>query len=154
MPIAENQVVTLEYRVTNTEGQMVDEGRAPLVYLHGGKDLFPTLQAGLAGKDVGDDVSVHLTPAQAFGEYDDDLVVVEQRSSFPAEIEPGMQFEGTVDGEQTQLFTITEIEDERVVLDGNHPLAGLDLIFSMKVSAVRPATAEEIAAGAAARQAG
>jgi FKBP-type peptidyl-prolyl cis-trans isomerase SlyD len=151
MPVAENMVVTLDYKVTSPDGQLVDDGQTPITYLHGGKDLFPNLQAGLDGKEIGDTVSVHLAAADAFGEYDDELVVVEERASFPAEIQPGMQFEGTVDGEVSRLFTITEVEAERVVLDGNHPLAGLDLVFSMTVSAVRAATPEELSGRTAAR---
>ena len=150
MLIAKNSVVTLEYSVTDSDGNLVDEGSAPLVYLHGGYDgVFPRIEESLQGKTTGDRLEIKLQPDEAFGDYDAELVMIEPRSLFPENIEVGMQFERAAedDDDEDALFTITDIADEKVVVDGNHPLAGLSLIFSCTVSNVRTATAEEIAHG-------
>ena len=150
MRIARNTVVTLKYSVTDTDGSSIDEGTAPLVYLHGGYGgIFDRLEEELQGKAVGDALEVKLDPEDAFGEYDAELVAVEARQLFPENIEVGMQFErGSEDGEDDDaLFTITDIADDKVVVDGNHPLAGIALLFACTVTAVRAATKEEIAHG-------
>lgn len=155
MQIAKNTVVTLSYRVTDSDGNPVDEGSAPLVYLHGGYDgIFPIIEESLHGKSVGDKLDIKMQPSDAFGEYDAQLVLVEPRNLFPGSIEVGMQFERatTQDLERASrdddmLFTITDITDDKVVIDGNHPLAGVALLFSCQVSNVRAATTEEIAHG-------
>jgi FKBP-type peptidyl-prolyl cis-trans isomerase SlyD len=149
MQIAKNTVVTLNYSVTDAQGAMVDEGKEPLVYLHGGYDgIFPLLEETLQGKNVGDKLEVRLEPDDAFGDYDAELVMIEPRNLFPDNIEVGMQFErGTDDGEDDELYTITDIADDKVVVDGNHPLAGMALNFICTIADVRPATAEELAHG-------
>lgn len=150
MLIARNTVVTLKYSVADTDGTPIDEGAAPLVYLHGGYGgIFDRIEEELQGKAVGDALEVKLEPEDAFGEYDADLVAVESRQLFPENIEVGMQFErGSEDGEsEDALFTITDIADDKVVVDGNHPLAGISLTFSCSVTGVRAATAEEITHG-------
>ena len=125
---------------------MVDPGERPLVYLHGSSGIFPKLEAALDGKTVGDSVRVQLEPEDAFGEYDDELVTSELLQNLPEGVLVGMQLEGT--GEHgTHIMSVTEIEDGRAVLDGNHPLAGVTLVFSCTVSEVRAATAEELAHG-------
>lgn len=150
MQIAKDTVVTLNYRVTDSDGNLVDDGEQPLVYLHGGYDaIFPRLEEALHGRETGAILEVKLQPDDAFGDYDAELVMIEPRSMFPDNIEEGMQFErategGTDDGE---LYTITDIAEDKVVVDGNHPLAGVALVFSCTVSDVRPATAEELAHG-------
>ena len=155
MLIAKNMVVTLRYRVTDSDGNLVDDGVAPLVYLHGGYDgIFPRIEELLHGKDVGEKLDIRLQPGDAFGEYDAELVLVESRNLFPGSIEVGMQFErateqdlGRASQEEDMVYTITDITDDKVVIDGNHPLAGQTLLFSCEVSAVRAATAEEISHG-------
>lgn len=150
MLIARNTVVTLKYSVKDTEGTSIDEGAAPLVYLHGGYGgIFDRIEEELQGKAVGDALEVKLEPEDAFGEYDAELVAIEPRQLFPENIEVGMQFErGSEDGEDDDaLFTITDIADDKVVVDGNHPLAGIALLFSCTVAEVRPASAEEISHG-------
>lgn len=150
MLIARNTVVTLKYSVKDTEGTSIDEGTAPLVYLHGGYGgIFDRIEEALQGKDVGDALEVRLEPEDAFGEYDAELVAIESRQLFPENIEVGMQFErGSEDGEDDDaLFTITDIADDKVVVDGNHPLAGIALLFSCTVAEVRAASAEEISHG-------
>ena len=151
MQVAKNNVITLDYHVKDPDGEVVDEGREPLVYLHGGyDDIFPKIEEALQGKKVGESVQVKLQPDEAFGEYDAEMVQVEPRKDFPRELEVGMQFEGgPEEGEDDDfvIYRVTEIADDKVVLDGNHPLAGMALIFTCTVTAVRPASAEEIARG-------
>lgn len=146
MQISKNTVVTLTYRVTDTQGNLVDEGAQPLVYLHGGYDgIFPLLEEKLHGKSAGESLEVRLEPDDAFGDYDAELVLIEPRNLFPDNIEVGMQFErGSEDGDDDELYTITDITEDKVVVDGNHPLAGMALNFSCTVADVRPATAEEL----------
>lgn len=145
MQIARNTVVTLDYKVWDPDGNLIDGGAKPLVYLHGGYDgIFPALEEALQGKDVGDQLEVKLQPEDAFGEYDAELVFVESRASFPENIEIGMQFERVGEEDEEMLFTITEIEGDKVVVDGNHPLAGTALVFRCTVAEVRTATQEEL----------
>ena len=149
MQIAKNTVVTLNYEVHDTEGNLIDAGNEPLVYVHGGYDgIFPSIEEALHGKPVGASLKVKLEPNEAFGEYDAALVNVEPRDLFPEQIEVGMQFErASEDGDDDQLFTITEIEADKVLVDGNHPLAGMALHFACTVAEVRQATEEEITHG-------
>lgn len=146
MQIARNTVVTLEYTVHDADGNLVDDGENPIVYLHGGYEgIFFRLEELLHGKNVGDAMQVKLQPDEAFGDYDESLVVIEPASMFPFEIEIGMPIERTGDEEEDEgVFMITDIADGKVVLDGNHPLAGQALVFDLKVIDVRPATAREI----------
>ena len=146
MKISANTVVTLDYEVKDPQHEMVDPGERPLVYLHGSSGIFPKLEAALDGKTVGDSVQVQLEPEDAFGDYDDELVTSELLQNLPEGVLVGMQLEGT--GEHgTHIMSVTEIEDGRAVLDGNHPLAGVRLVFSCTVSEVRAATTEELAHG-------
>jgi FKBP-type peptidyl-prolyl cis-trans isomerase SlyD len=142
--IGRNTVVTLAYTVSDIDGIVVDEGQEPLVYLHGGyKDIFPRIEAALEGKTVGDKTIVNLQPAEAFGEYDADLMRIEAIDSFNEPVEVGMQLELSEDGDG-QIFTVTDIAEGKVVLDDNHPLAGMVLVFECTVQAVRPASKSEI----------
>lgn len=149
MQIAKNSVVTLDYQVHDVEGNLIDEGNQALVYIHGGYDgIFPRIEEELHGKDVGAKLKLKLEPEEAFGEYDAELVNIEARNVFPEQIEVGMQFERSgEDDEEDLLFTITDIEGDKVVVDGNHPLAGMSLVFACTVVDVRQATAEELAHG-------
>ncbi len=149
MQIAKNFVVTLDYQVHDSDGNLIDEGSQPLVYIHGGYDgIFPRIEEELHGKEVGATLKVKLEPEEAFGEYDAELMNIETRNLFPDQIEVGMQFErGGNEDEEDMLFTITEIEGDKVVVDGNHPLAGMSLVFACTVTEVRPATEEELSHG-------
>lgn len=148
MKISRNHVVTLNYQVADKDGQVVDAGEEPLVYLHGGYGgLFDALEVVLQGKVVGDAFRVELTAEEAFGEYDEGLVSVEPRSAFPKDIQVGTQVETEDEDGEPMLFTVTAIEKNKVVIDGNHALAGMDLVFSGTVAAVRMATENEIAQG-------
>jgi FKBP-type peptidyl-prolyl cis-trans isomerase SlyD len=149
MQVAKNTVVTLQYRVTDSDGELVDAGEHPLVYLHGGYDgIFPRIEEELHGKDVGAAFEVKLQPEDAFGDYDAELVKVEDRNLFPDNIEVGMQFERAGDDEEDgELYTITDIAEGKVVVDGNHPLAGVALVFTGTITEVRQASADEIGHG-------
>ncbi len=151
--VARNTVVTLDYSVTDVDGELVDPGQEPLVYLHGGyDDIFPLIEEAVHGKAIGQSVTVKMQPDDAFGEYDETLVQVEPRREFPEGLQVGMQFEGVdedsdEEDEDVLIYRVTEIADDTVVLDGNHPLAGMALIFTCTVTGIRPATADEIRAG-------
>ncbi|RLJ64549.1 FKBP-type peptidyl-prolyl cis-trans isomerase [Sulfurisoma sediminicola] len=149
MQIGQDTVVTLKYRVTDPDGNVVDEGKMPLTYLHGGyHGIFLRIEEELEGKSAGTAIEVKLQPEDAFGEYDADLVTVEPRDLFPDTIEVGMQFERATEGESDEmLYTITDIAGDKVVVDGNHPLAGAALVFACTVTEVRAASAEELAHG-------
>ena len=154
MNIFSNTVVTLPYKLFSTDGKLIEESAEPITYLHGGHHgIFPKIEAALAQKRVGESCSVLLEPEDAFGEYDADLVRVEPQDRFPPEIKIGMQFEGYAGSEETnggdegQVFTVTDIADGKVVVDGNHPLAGQRLRFDCTVLDIRPATSEEMAHG-------
>ncbi len=151
MQIARNTVVTLDYHVTDPDGTVVDEGREAIIYLHGGyDDIFPKIEEALQGKGIGESVQVKLQPDEAFGEYDAGLVQIEPRASFPEGLEVGMQLEGAAEGADEDdfvLYRVTDIADDKVILDGNHPLAGLALVFTCTVTGVRAASADEIAHG-------
>ena len=149
MEIVKNTVVTLDYKVHDPEGNLVDGGAQPLVYLHGGYDgIFPAIEEALHGKKTGDTLKVKLQPDDAFGEYDESLVEVEEASLFPENIEVGMAFERVgEDGEADMVYHVTAIEEGKVVIDGNHPLAGTALVFDLSVAQVRQATSDEITHG-------
>ncbi len=151
MKIAKNTVVTVEYSLSDTLGNLIEQGQEPMVYLHGGyENTLPKIEEALDGKAVGFNETIQVEPEDAFGEYDAELVKIEDRARLPSPIEVGMQFEGTPeesdDGESI-IFTVTEIAEGKVVLDGNHPLAGVALRFTLNVIDVREATDEEIAHG-------
>ncbi|MBC3870133.1 FKBP-type peptidyl-prolyl cis-trans isomerase [Undibacterium oligocarboniphilum] len=151
MKIVKNSVVTARYKLTDAQDNLIEEGVEPMVYLHGGYDnIFPKIEEALEGKEAGYHTTIQLNPEDAFGDYDAELVKVEARDRFPSPLEVGMQFEGTPEESEDQeghIFTITDIADDKVVLDGNHPLAGIALRFSLTVEAVRAATEEEVAHG-------
>lgn len=151
MKIAKNAVVSLTYQLADADGTVIEKTGDPISYLHGGYDgIFPTVEESLEGKNVGDKFSVSMEPDDAFGEYEHDLVRVEPRDMFPKEVAVGMQFEGGAEGDDDEdfmLYTVTEVTDDEVTVDGNHPLAGKSLVFSGTVTGVRAASAEELTHG-------
>ncbi|MBA4743299.1 MAG: peptidylprolyl isomerase [Azoarcus sp.] len=149
MQILKDTVVTLDYTVTDSDGNLIDDGKNPLVYLHGGYDgIFPLIEEALQGKGVGETFTVKLQPEDAFGDYDEELVLIEEAAMFPENIEVGMAFERVgEDDEEDMVYRITDIADGKVVVDGNHPLAGMALVFDGKVADVRSATPEELSHG-------
>ncbi|HSV52699.1 MAG TPA: peptidylprolyl isomerase [Burkholderiaceae bacterium] len=156
MEITQQCVVGLTWTLKDTLGDELDVLDAPVEFLVGGDDLLPKIDEALQGHGVGDAVDLHLEPEEAFGDYDDQLVFLEPRTLFPKELEEGMTFDGgalpagcSADAPKDALYTVTEIYPEHVVLDGNHPLAGIALRLHLKVRAVREATAEEVGRGSA-----
>ena len=150
MRIADDTVVTLTYRLYAASGELIEEASEPIVYLHGGHHgIFPKIEDALDEKSPGDSCSITLEPDDAFGEYDAELVRVEAQDRFPGDVKVGMQFEEAVGdgGDETRVFTVTDVTSGKVVVDGNHPLAGQRLRFDCTVVEVRAATAEELAHG-------
>ena len=149
MKIGKDTVVTVHYKLSDAQGGLIEESKEPMVYLHGGyENTLPKIEEALDGKEAGYQTLLQVEPADAFGEYDPELVKIEPRNRLPSPLEVGMQFEGMPDddGEEADMliFTVTDIADDKVVLDGNHPLAGIALRFALNVTEVRAATAEEI----------
>jgi FKBP-type peptidyl-prolyl cis-trans isomerase SlyD len=129
-----------------------------MVYLHGGYEgTFPKIETLLDGQDIGYEATIQLEPSEAFGEYDPELLKIEPRTRFPEPLEIGMQFEGIPDADEQSgstrepdldddplIYTVTDVADSQVVLDGNHPLAGMALRFWVQVEDIRAATEDEI----------
>ena len=149
MQIGKDTVVELQYQLFDTDGGLIEKTDEPIAYLHGGHGgIFPAVEKALDGKKTGDNCRVRLTPEDAFGDYNAELVHIEPRNKFPDNVEVGMQFEGegTQSGENL-VYTVTDIADDKVVVDGNHPLAGQTLHFECTVIGVRAASAEELSHG-------
>jgi FKBP-type peptidyl-prolyl cis-trans isomerase SlyD len=146
MQIAMNTVVSITYELSDVDGNILESTSEPVTYLHGGYDnIFPKVEEELHGKTVGDTLTLVLEPADAFGDYDEELVQIEPVSAFPTDkLEVGMQFEGEDPTGDVVLYTITDIGDGKVVVDGNHPWAGERVNFRCSVTDVRAATKEEI----------
>ena len=151
MNIGKDTVVTLTYQLTTLSGEVLEEATldAPATYLHGGYDgIFPKVEASLEGKSVGDELEVLLAPDDAFGEYDAELVRVEPADLFPKDVHVGMQMEGaSEDGEHAMLYTVTDVAEGQVVVDGNHPLSGQKLRLQCHVREIRSASPEEVEHG-------
>ena len=150
MVVEKNKVITIDYTLKDSEGQTIDssDDSEPLVYLHGNDNLIPGLEKRLEGKKEGDTLSCVIHPEEAYGEYDESLVFTVQKSNFadPAKIEEGVQFEAH--GEDgPRVVTVVSVKNDEVTVDANHPLAGEDLHFDVKVVGIREATAEELAHG-------
>ena len=146
-------VVALTWQLSDAQNQPIDALVDAVEFYVGGDDLLPKVEQALAGNAIGFQANLHLEPEHAFGEFDPALVCFEDRGLFPAEVAPGMQFEGLPAGSATPdmptdtLYTVTEVYSSHVVLDGNHPLAGMALRLHVTVRDVREATAAEIEAG-------
>jgi FKBP-type peptidyl-prolyl cis-trans isomerase SlyD len=153
MQIQKPCVVALTWKLADAQGQDIDELTEPVEFFFGGDDLLPKVEAALEGQAEGFTTQLHLEPEHAFGDYDAALVCFEQRDLFPEALEPGMRFEGLPDGAATPdmpadaIYTVTEVYPSHVVLDGNHPLAGMALRLNLAVRGVREATGDEIDAG-------
>lgn len=147
MDIKKDRVVTLEYSLRDAAGEVIDssEGGEPLVYLHGNENIIPGLEKHLEGKTDGDSIKCVVPAAEGYGERDEGLIFKVTRSQFgpKADVKVGMQF--AAHGEEgEQIVTVVGIEGDDVTIDANHPLAGEELHFNVKVVGVREATAEEL----------
>jgi FKBP-type peptidyl-prolyl cis-trans isomerase SlyD len=151
MKIAKNTVVTVKYTLSDAQNNLIEDGSQPMVYLHGGyENTLPKIEEDLDGKEIGYATTLQIEPDDAFGDYDPALVKIEPRNRLPEPLEVGMQFEGMPDGDddgEPLIFTVTDIADDKVVLDGNHPLAGMALRFELAVTDVRAASDEEVTHG-------
>jgi FKBP-type peptidyl-prolyl cis-trans isomerase SlyD len=154
MKITPQCVVALTWTLKDTLGEILDELDEPVEFLLGGDDLLAKIEERLQGHDAGDTLALHLEPEDAFGDYDENRVFLEPRKLFPAELEEGMTFDGaalpagcSADIKSELIYTVTEIYPEHVVLDGNHPLAGIAIRLSLKVESVREASEDEIGQG-------
>jgi len=143
-------VVSLTWELTDGQNRPIDELKEPVEFFYGGDDLLAKVEEALAGYEAGAELSLHLEPEHAFGDYRSELVCFEDRKLFPEQLETGMAFEGLPTGSVTPdmpadtIYLVTEIYATHVVLDGNHPLAGMSLRMAIKVRAVREATDEEV----------
>ncbi len=158
MKIEKNTIVSLRYKLTDAQNNVIEEPDSPMVYLHGGYEgTFPKIETLLDGQDIGYEATIQLEPSEAFGEYDPELLKIEPRTRFPEPLEIGMQFEGIPDADEESgtlqepdsddeplIYTVTDVADSQVVLDGNHPLAGMALRFWVQVEDIRAATEDEI----------
>ena len=150
MQIAKDTVATIDYTLTDPQGQVIDtsKGREPLAYLHGASNIIPGLESALEGKNAGESVNVTVPAEKGYGPRDPNLIQPVPRANFQSagEIKPGMQFQAqTPDG--ARVVTVIKVDDQNVTVDANHPLAGMDLRFDVTVVGVREASAEEISHG-------
>jgi FKBP-type peptidyl-prolyl cis-trans isomerase SlyD len=150
MNISKDKVVSIDYTLTGTDGQVLDtsQGREPLNYLHGAGNIIPGLESALEGKNQGDQVNVSIPPDQAYGQRDEKMVQAVPRTSFQgvADIKPGMQFQANTNA-GPRVITVVGVEGDNVTIDANHPLAGATLNFDVKIVGVRDASAEELSHG-------
>ena len=149
MQIGDKKAVTFHYSLRDDGGQVLDssEGRKPLTYLHGGGNIVPGLEKALAGKQAGDDVKVTVSPEDGYGVRDEENVQNIPRRKLPeGKIAPGMQLRLQTN-QGPIAVTVKAISGDYVTIDANHPLAGMNLHFEVKVVEVRDATAEELEHG-------
>lgn len=154
MEITKQCVVALTWTLKDTLGSELDVLDEPVEFLIGGNDLLEKIQEALQGHEAGDKLDLHIEPEEAFGDFNDQLIFLEPRALFPQEIEEGLTFEGSAlpvgcnpDAPKDMVYVVTDIYPEHVVLDGNHPLAGIAIRISLKIESVREATIDEIGAG-------
>ena len=147
MLIETHKVVTLHYTLTDEQGAIIDQSQdGSFVYMHGAQNIIPGLENELTGKKAGDELSVSVAPADAYGERNDELTQQVPKTMFAdqSQIAVGTQFHAQSPDGQTLIVTVIDIGDDSVTVDGNHPLAGVQLNFDVKVIDVRDATPEEI----------
>jgi FKBP-type peptidyl-prolyl cis-trans isomerase SlyD len=143
-------VVSLSWTLTTAQNETIAELAEPAEFFYGGLDLLPKIEDALAGHAAGDELHLHLEPEHAYGEYLPELVCFEDRALFAAHVEPGMAYEGLPPGAATpgmpaeRIYTVTEVYPSHVVLDGNHPLAGMALRLHLRVRGVRAASVDEL----------
>lgn len=150
MKAARDKVVSLHYTLTDDSGEALDSsrGRVPFVYLHGHGNIIRGLEAALEGHEAGFSSSIQVAPADGYGEYNPQAVFEVPREQFPPneEIQVGMQVQG--EGPDGRLnFMVLAVNEQGVVLDANHPMAGKNLNFEVEVLEVRDATEQELSHG-------
>lgn len=146
MKIDKDTAVTLQFKVTDLQGKLIEDGKEPSVYLHGGYgNTLPKIEEALSGQEPGYQVTLDLQPQDAFGVRDESLLRTLPKTQFPPGVKVGGQLEGRGEDGQMTIFNVMKIKGDTVLLDGNHPLAGKALRFAIKVLDVRQASEEEIA---------
>ena len=156
MKINQQCVVALTWTLADTQGEELDVLDEPVEFLVGGDDLLQVIEDALQGREVGTKIDLQIEPEEGFGDFDDQLLFLESRDLFPDELEEGMTFEGSSlpkgcnpDAPRDAFYTVCEIYPDHVVLDANHPLAGIALRLSLKIESIRDASREEISRGSA-----
>lgn len=146
MKITKDTAVTLQFKVADSIGRLINDSKDPTVYLHGGYDnTFPKIEAALEGQEPGFQTTLDLSAEDAFGVRDESLVRTIPKSEFPPGVKVGGQLQGRGDDGQEVVFNVMKIKGPVVHLDANHPLAGMALRVTVKVMDVRAASSEEIA---------
>jgi len=146
MQIGKNKVVAIHYTLRDNEGTTIDSsiGGEPLTYIQGIGNLIPGMEEGLEGLTVGEKVNILVSPEKGYGVRHDQLIQKVPRASFGTQdIKPGMQFQ-TQGNHGAQVVTVTDVGLDSVTVDGNHPLAGVELNFDVEVISIREATKEEL----------
>jgi FKBP-type peptidyl-prolyl cis-trans isomerase SlyD len=150
MQVISGAVVSITYTLTDDDDIVIDSnvGRPALVYLHGHDNIIPGLESGLEGASAGDRLRVDVQPADAYGDIDEDRIFELSRDEFPEEmpLEEGMQFCAETDSGEMAI-TVAEVREGTVVVDANHPLAGITLHFDVEVLDVRQGSDEELQLG-------
>ena len=153
MEIRNPCVVSLTWKLSDAQNRPLDELAEPVEFFYGGSDLLAKVEEALEGHAPGARLDLHLEPADAFGDYHPEWVCFEERKLFAEPVETGMAYEGLPAGHATsgmpadRVYIVTEVYPSHVVLDANHPLAGMALRLKIDVRGVREATDEEIEAG-------
>jgi len=150
MKIQDKNVVNIKYTLTDNEKNVIDKSEdGKFSFLIGAGNIIPGLENALMEKSVGDTFDVSINPEDAYGEYNDELIHKVPKTQFPPdiEIEAGMQFQGqTPDGQMT-VVKVKEVQEDNVMVDNNHPLAGVQLNFAVEVTDIREASKTELEHG-------
>ena len=150
MQIADQKVVVLHYTLTDNAGKVIDKSDdGSFAYLHGARNIIPGLEDALAGKAAGDELKVSIPPEEGYGQRDENMLQEVPKTMFEddSQISGCSQFHAQGPGGQTLVVTVMEVNDDNVVVDGNHPLAGIELNFDVMVVEVRDASEEELEHG-------
>lgn len=143
--VGPDRIVSVEIELRDAQGELIREAGEPLVYLHGGHGgLIDALEDALAGHVAGERIRIKLEPEQAFGEYEAELLRIEDRQRYGDGLEVGMEIDDRFDDSEQRRYIVTDLTEDKVVLDGNHPLAGMALVFDCRIVSVREARPEEL----------
>lgn len=153
--VEKNKVVSFTYSIVDKDGELLEQSDLPISYVHGGKhDLFEKVVEELDGCVIDDTVEVSLSPEEAFGPHDPELTYTDDLDNVPPEFHHiGAQVEMVNDKGDSRTFAVTHVEDGKLTVDGNHPMAGMVITFRIKVVDIRDATPDELENGVAAMQA-
>jgi len=149
--VKKGRVISLDFTLKDEQGEMLDQSTEgqPLEYLHGASDVIAGLEKALEGHQLGEHIRVVIPPADAYGEYEVSLVDEVSRDQFPGidDIQPGMQFQTQMDDGAPMIINVTAVDGDKIIVDGNHPLAGMTLVFEVDIIDIREAAEDELAHG-------